>query len=151
MNIDHLLIDLEKEQSENIFYAPSSSYHRFMTGLTGDKMSSSQPETAIFLSDDEKDVRKKVMSAKTGGGVTLEDHKEHGGKPEECSIYELFMYHLIEDDSHLKEIYDTCKDGSRSCGQCKKEGADLLCEFLKELSEKRDSCEDIIDDFISWE
>jgi tryptophanyl-tRNA synthetase len=91
------------------------------------------------------------MSAKTGGGITLEEHKKNGGEPEKCSIYELFMYHLVEDDSYLKELYDTCKAGTRSCGQCKKEAAEMLSQFLKNLEEKRDVIDDNLDEYISWE
>ena len=42
------------------FLSPASTYHRFLTGLTGDKMSSSKPSTAIYLNDDTKDEVKKV-------------------------------------------------------------------------------------------
>ncbi|BDZ69318.1 hypothetical protein GCM10025860_27660 [Methanobacterium ferruginis] len=41
----------ERFGSQFHFITPSSTYHRFITGLTGGKMSSSKPKTAIFLSD----------------------------------------------------------------------------------------------------
>jgi len=40
----------ERFQSQFEFITPSSTYHRFITGLTGGKMSSSKPKTAIFHS-----------------------------------------------------------------------------------------------------
>ena len=56
----------DKFNSELGFISPSSTYHRFLTGLTGDKMSSSKPKTAIYLNDGAKLDSKKVKSAKTG-------------------------------------------------------------------------------------
>jgi tryptophanyl-tRNA synthetase len=44
------------------FIQPSSTYHRFMTGLTGEKMSSSKPESAIFLTESAESARKKIMN-----------------------------------------------------------------------------------------
>ena len=59
---------------ETGFLQPASTYHRFLTGLTGDKMSSSKPNTAIYLNDDTRSAVKKVKSAKTGGRETLKEH-----------------------------------------------------------------------------
>ena len=119
------------------FVQPSSTFHRFMTGLTGEKMSSSKPESAIFLTDSPKEARKKIMNAKTGGAVTLEEQKKHGGKPDECVIYELFLYHLIEDDKELETIYNSCKSGKLMCGNCKKQASDLMEKMLLDLQDKR--------------
>ena len=119
------------------FVQPSSTFHRFMTGLTGEKMSSSKPESAIFLTDSPKEARKKIMNAKTGGAVTLEEQKKHGGKPDECVIYELFLYHLIEDDKQLETIYNSCKNGKLMCGNCKKHASDLMEKMLLDLQDKR--------------
>ncbi|WP_423792774.1 tryptophan--tRNA ligase [Methanocaldococcus indicus] len=127
---------------------PSSTYHRFMRGLLGGKMSSSKPETAIFLTDEEKEVKKKIFSAKTGGGKTLEEHKKYGGNPEECVIYELFLYHLILDDKELLNIYESCKKGELTCGKCKKLAYNLVIEFLKNLKEKREQAKEIVNEKI---
>lgn len=119
------------------FIQPSSTYHRFMTGLTGDKMSSSKPESAIFLTDKPNDAKKKIMNAKTGGAVSLEQQKKEGGKPDECVIYELFLYHLIEDDKELHDIYISCKNGEKMCGNCKKHACELMVDILENLEKQR--------------
>ncbi|WP_409199464.1 tryptophan--tRNA ligase [Methanobrevibacter sp. DSM 116169] len=119
------------------FIPPSSTYHRFLTGLTGDKMSSSKPKTAIYLNDSPKSAIKKVKSAKTGGRESLEEQKELGGRPDECVIYEMYVYHLIDDDSKLKKIYDSCKDGSLLCGECKACASELMGEFIGDLATKQ--------------
>ncbi|WP_414469380.1 tryptophan--tRNA ligase [Methanobacterium sp. ACI-7] len=131
------------------FIAPSSTYHRFITGLTGDKMSSSKPKTAIFLSDTPKNAEKKVKSAKTGGRESLEEQRESGGIPEECTVYELMLYHLVESDQELTELYHECKSGNIMCGECKMKAAALIKNFLDEFSKKRedalDNAEKILD------
>ncbi len=119
------------------FLQPSSTYHRFITGLTGEKMSSSKPESAIFLTDTPEEAKKKIMNAKTGGAVTLAEQKKSGGKPDECMIYELFLYHLVEDDAELKVIYDSCKKGELMCGSCKKRAAEQMEQLLKEIQQRR--------------
>ncbi|MBU0496588.1 MAG: tryptophan--tRNA ligase [Candidatus Thermoplasmatota archaeon] len=131
------------------FLQPCSTYHRFMTGLTGDKMSSSKPESAIFLTDSPDNARKKIMHAKTGGAVSIEEQRKQGGSPDTCVVYELFLYHLIENDADLAAIYTSCRKGELMCGQCKKRAADRMAQVLVDLGEKRAKAQDSITDYIS--
>jgi tryptophanyl-tRNA synthetase len=149
--IDALLIPVERNFGGYGFYLPSSAYNMFMTGLTGGKMSSSVPESVIMLNDDPKEGYKKVMNAKTGGAVSLEEQKKNGGRPEICTVYELMLYHLIEDDEELKEIFMTCKDGSRMCGDCKKYAANLMEKFLSGLIKRRRTARNHLDEYLVWE
>jgi len=151
-DIDKIDIELAKREQEEGAYgfvAPSSTYHRFMTGITGGKMSSSKPESAIFLTDTPEEAKKKIMSAKTGGAVSLAEQKKYGGKPDECVVYELFLYHLIKDDKELNEIYEKCKSGEQMCGTCKKRAAELMGDFLKDIEEKRRDAKDRLNDYVS--
>ncbi len=150
IRVDKALIEYEKEINENAFYSPAATYHRLMTGLTGGKMSSSVPESAIFLTDSPDEARKKVMRAKTGGGVTLEEHRKYGGNPDICTVYELFVYHLVDDDSYLKEIHESCKKGERVCGPCKKEAAEIIYNWLKDFHEKREQAKEMVKEVVSW-
>ncbi len=63
------------------FMPPASTYHKFMTGLQGGKMSSSVPESYIALTEKPEDGARKVMRAKTGGRVTLEEQKNWEASP----------------------------------------------------------------------
>ncbi|OUJ18380.1 Tryptophanyl-tRNA synthetase [Methanonatronarchaeum thermophilum] len=119
------------------FYPPSSTYHRFMTGLKGGKMSSSVKDSYIALTDKPQKAADKIMKAKTGGQENLKQQKKEGGEPENCAIYELLYFHLIQNNKHIKEIYNNCKQGQRLCGQCKKETAEHMKQFLKTHQEKR--------------
>jgi tryptophanyl-tRNA synthetase len=120
------------------FIPPASIYHRFMTGLTGGKMSSSVPASHISLLDDPEDGYDKVTAATTGGRETAEEQRELGGRPDECPVYELYAYLLAgDDDEFAKEVYDECAGGERLCGDCKDQAAELMAAFLEDHQEKR--------------
>ncbi len=120
------------------FFTPSSTYHIFMPGLTGGKMSSSIPESIISFYEPEAVVRKKVMSGITGGRMTLEEQKRLGGEPDKCSLYLLNLFHMVTDDADLAEIRRKCMAGEVTCGQCKKDTAERVVAFLKDFREKMD-------------
>ena len=105
--------------------------------------------SAIFLTDTPGVAKKKIQEAKTGGAVSLEEQRRHGGTPEECVIYELFLYHLIRDDKELEELYRTCVQGEQMCGNCKKMAIQLMEHFLVELHKKRKDSVDNIKDYVN--
>jgi len=119
------------------FYTPSSTYHTFMPGLQGGKMSSSVPASLFSFDEAEAAVKKKVMSAITGGRTTLEEQKKMGGEPERCAIFQLNLFHMLPDDAALAELRKACLAGEVVCGRCKKETAERVANFLKEFREKR--------------
>ncbi len=147
--IDEALIPVERRYGGYGFFSPASTYHRFMSGLTSGKMSSSAgAEASIFLSDAPEVGAKKVMTAKTGGGVSKEDHMKNGGKPNECTVFEMLLYHFLDDDNELDRIYNDCKSGSWFCGSCKKLVSEKVFEFLKELHDKREHAKEVLDQYI---
>ncbi|WP_121744259.1 tryptophan--tRNA ligase [Natronorubrum halophilum] len=136
---EELAREVEVDNGGYGFQPPSSIYHRFMTGLTGGKMSSSIPASHISLLDDPEDGYDKVKSATTGGRETAEEQRELGGKADECPVYELYAYLLAgDDDEFAKRVYDECVGGERLCGDCKEQAAQLMKEFLEEHQEKRE-------------
>jgi tryptophanyl-tRNA synthetase len=137
--------DVEVEAGGYGFIQPSSIYHRFMTGLTGGKMSSSIPASHISLLDDPEDGYDKVKSATTGGRETAELQRELGGEADDCPVYELYAYLLANtDDAFAKEVYDECVGGERLCGDCKEQAAVLMKEFLADHQEKREEAKELL-------
>ena len=130
------------------FLTPSSTYHRFLTGLSGDKMSSSKPNTAIFLNDDSKIAAKKVKTAKTGGRESLKKQQELGGEVDKCVVYEIFVYHLIDDDKELEKIRHGCKEGTLLCGECKALASELMERMFDKLSDKKEESREIAQNLI---
>ncbi|MDR3222579.1 MAG: tryptophan--tRNA ligase [Methanobrevibacter sp.] len=130
------------------FVSPGSTYHRFITGLTSAKMSSSKPKTAIFLNDSPELAEKKVKTAKTGGRESLKEQKELGGCPEKCVVYELLLYHLIIDDKKLEEVYNECKAGILLCGECKQMTSIKIKSLLEGLAIKRSESIEIAENIL---
>ena len=116
---------------------PSATYHKFMEGLQGGKMSSSDPKSYIALTDSPEDAEKKILRAKTGGRETVEEQKKKGGVPEDCMIYTMYLYHLIDDDFALSDIYHECKNGTLLCGEDKARCAELVKKFISKHQKKK--------------
>ena len=145
--IEELIIRLETEHGEYGFIPPASIYHRFMTGLTGGKMSSSKPESYIALTEDPKEAAGKIMRAITGGRQSLAEQKKLGGEPDKCTIYEFLLFHLSEDDKELLELDAECRSGRRMCGNCKKDVAERIKRFLDEHQQAREAARERLPEF----
>jgi len=144
---EDLAREVELDHGGYGFRAPSSIYHRFMTGLTGGKMSSSVPASHISLLDDPEDGYDKVKAATTGGRQSAEEQREKGGEADECPVYELYAYLLAgDDDEFATEVYEECVGGERLCGGCKEEAAELMAEFLEDHQDKREEWAEKLDD-----
>ncbi len=139
----------DRFKGEYGFIRPSSTYSRLIPGLTGEKMSSSDPKSAIFLTDSVEEVREKVDEAVTGGRHTVEEQREKGGDPDECIIYSIYVYHLIRDDEELLNLRDSCESGDMLCGECKGRAFRLLSEFLEDHEERRREVGEISEDILS--
>ncbi|WNY25743.1 tryptophan--tRNA ligase [Methanolapillus millepedarum] len=140
--------EIEFKYGGYAFIQPSSTYHKFMSGLTGGKMSSSIPGSNIALTENPEEAKKKVMKAKTGGRETAEEQRRIGGDPCNCSVYELYVFHLIENDCELEEIKTKCVNGQMLCGECKKIAGEKLESFLKDHQEKRELAKGKLNEFL---
>jgi len=109
------------------FKKPAIIHSLFMPGLDGEKMKKSKPETAIFLTDSENDIKRKIGKAFTGGKETLEKQKKEGGNPDVCVVAE-YLNILYLSDEDYKDLSEQCRAGKTFCGNCKK----LLIEKLQE-------------------
>ncbi len=145
--IDELIRSVEVSHSDYGFVPPASIYHRFMTGLTGGKMSSSKPESHIALTEDPKEAAKKIMKAITGGRQSLSEQRKLGGEPEKCSVYEFLLFHLSEDDREMMELNEQCRSGRRMCGTCKKDVAERIERFLREFQRAREAARERLPEF----
>ncbi|NLX49542.1 MAG: tryptophan--tRNA ligase [Methanospirillum sp.] len=141
--VEEVVRGIERELGGFGFFLPSATYHTFMPGLSGGKMSSSIPDSSFGFREPPAAVRKKVMRALTGGRTTLEEQRLLGGEPDPCTVYELNRFHLCEDDGELAKIRARCIAGEITCGACKKETADRVETFLADLRERMDAVEHI--------
>jgi len=141
------LLSLERKMGGMGLLAPSSTYHRFAVGMTGDKMSSSKPKTTLFLSDDIASAEKKIKKSFSGGKSTIEEHRQHGGDPDIDVAYQYMMYFFEEDDSYLAEINEGYRAGKILAGEMKQLCIDRATEWLNDLAEKRDETAHMVNEF----
>ena len=131
------------------FYKPAQIHCKFIPGLgRGGKMSASEPDTCIFTTDRAEDIERKIMNAFTGGGSTIEEQREKGGKPEVCSVYQYFFFLFEPDDKKIEQMKADCKAGNRICGRCKQLLAERVKAFITEHQKRRESAKKIIDKFM---
>ena len=135
--IQMALLNLERKLGGLGLLAPSSTYHRFAIGMTGDKMSSSKPKTTLFLSDDTTTVEKKIKKSFSGGQSTVEEHRRLGGNPDIDVAYQYMMYFFEEDDAYLSELNQGYRAGNILAGEMKQLCVDRACEWMNDLAEKR--------------
>ncbi|TLZ51513.1 MAG: tryptophan--tRNA ligase [Methanobacteriota archaeon] len=132
------------------YYKPAGLYNKLMPGLLGlqSKMSTSRPETAIFATDTEKAMRKKIANAFTGGRASVEEQRRLGANPDICSVFAYYTYLFAPKDDYLADVERTCRSGERLCGDCKKELADHVAKFLATHQERREKARDRIEEFV---
>ncbi len=128
---------------------PSSTYHRFIKGLKGGKMSSSDPYSYIALTDEPESVRTKIMKyAFSGGRETVEEHRKKGGIPEIDVSFQYLYTQFEPDDRKIKQIYDDYKSGKMLTGELKEILIEKLESFLREHQKKRERARKQIDKFL---
>ena len=129
--------DIAKRVRTKGFTQLSSSYHLFMPGLDGGKMSASVPSSFISMTDSAEDVKRKINKyAFSGGQATLEEHRKKGGNPDIDVCYQYLQMFFEQDDKKLKEIYDNYKSGKLLTGELKKYTIDKINTVLKEHHKK---------------
>ncbi|MCL2712125.1 MAG: tryptophan--tRNA ligase [Methanomassiliicoccaceae archaeon] len=126
---------------------PSQIYCKMFPGLSGsDKMSSSDPTATIYTTDSNKEVKKKVGKAFTGGCVSVEEQRVKGGNPEVCAVFKYNYYLFEDDDKKLNELTERCRNGEILCGECKVALTEKINVFLEKHQEKREKAKDVIGD-----
>lgn len=101
-------------------------------GLDGNEKMGKSLGNAIYLSDSEEEINKKVMSAVTDPNRIKKDDK---GNPDVCMVY--YYHKLFSSEEESKTVCSECKAGARGCVACKKQLAQNICETLKPIREKR--------------
>ena len=118
---------------------PASIYSTFFPALQGkkSKMSSSDPNSSILVSDTPADIKRKINKyAKTGGGQSVEEHRANGC---DLSVDVPFQYmqFFMEDDDRLEEIRVKYGKGELLSGEVKMELIKIMQDFTKTLQDAR--------------
>ena len=101
-------------------------------GLDGNDKMGKSLGNAIYLSDSEEEITKKVMSAVTDPNRIKKDEL---GNPDICMVY--YYHKLFSNEDEVKTVCEECKGGKRGCVACKKQLAKNIIEELRPIREKR--------------
>lgn len=105
------------------------SQEKRIKGLDGNEKMGKSLGNAIYLSDSDEEITKKVMGALTDPGRIKKDDP---GNPDICMVA---YYHNLFSKDEVKTICEECKAGARGCVQCKKQ---LIANIIKELEPLRE-------------
>ena len=101
-------------------------------GLDGNDKMGKYLGNAIYLSDTEEEVNKKIMSAVTDPARIKKDDPGH---PDVCMV--AYYHKLFSTTEEVKCVCEECKLGKRGCVACKKQLAQNANKFLEPMREKR--------------
>ncbi len=140
---------LTRDIAEKIgFYKPAQIHSKFLPSLqTVGKMSSSDPETAIFTTDDLDLIEKKISNTFTGGQPTISLQKKLGGNPGVCSVFSYLKY-MFDTPAESNERELRCRSGNLLCGECKNDLSNHSTSFMSMFQQKREKAKDLVSDFM---
>jgi tryptophanyl-tRNA synthetase len=128
--------DISKRIKNPKFTQLSSTYNIFLSGLKGGKMSASDSNSFIAMTDTEKEIKKKINKyAFSGGQPTLEQHRKKGGNPD-IDVSFQYLRILEQDDKKLQQIYNNYKSGKLLTGELKSLTIEKINTFLKQHQAK---------------
>ncbi len=131
------------------YYKPAIIHSKFLPSLKGGpKMSSSDPDNTIYLSDSPEAVTKKVNRAITGQQSTAELQKKLGGDPDKCAVCQYNRYLFEPDDKKLAEIFEGERNGTLLAGEHKKDLAGKINRFIEGHNRKKAQLKGKLDSFM---
>ncbi len=101
-------------------------------GLDGNEKMGKSLGNAIYLSDKEEEITRKVMSAVTDPNRIKKDDL---GNPDICMVS--YYHKLFTSSEDVKVVCEECRAGKRGCVTCKKQLAKNIIDYLAPIREKR--------------
>ncbi|XP_043480423.1 tryptophan--tRNA ligase, cytoplasmic [Leptopilina heterotoma] len=125
---------------------PALLHSSFFPALQGSKtkMSASEDNSAVFLTDTQKNIKDKVNKhAFSGGQATLEEHRKLGGNCDVDISYQWLTF-FLDDDEKLEKLRVGYTSGEILTGELKKELILLLQKLIGSHQENRSKITDEI-------
>ncbi len=140
---------IQRDIADSMGYYKAAAIHsKFLPPLTGmqDKMSSSRPETAIYLSDSDRTVRDKVYKhAFSGGQATVDEHRKLGGNPDVDVPFQWLYMFFEPDDKRIENIRSSYKSGRMLTGEIKDLLVERVTDFLHEHKQRREKAKGAVE------
>ncbi|XP_055851739.1 tryptophan--tRNA ligase, cytoplasmic [Episyrphus balteatus] len=123
----------------------------FFPSLQGakSKMSASEQNSTLSLTDTAKQIKNKINKyAFSGGRATVEEHRKLGGIPDVDVAYQLLKF-FLEDDAKLEEIRVAYSKGELLTGEIKKLAIETITPIVEDHQTKRKAVTDeVLDQFM---
>ncbi|MFZ1076370.1 MAG: tryptophan--tRNA ligase [Nitrosotalea sp.] len=130
------------------FPKPTQIHSKFLPGLgMQGKMSSSIPETAIFTTDTEEAIDKKISNTFTGGQPTVDLQRKLGANFNICPVF-WYLRYFFDTEKESDERARKCRAGELLCGECKCNLKDATKPFIADFKKKREKAKDQVDKFL---
>ena len=143
---------IQRDIAESLGHYKASVIHsKFLPPLTGieGKMSSSMPETAIYLNDSPDIVKRKIMKyAFSGGQATVEEHRKLGGNTDVDVAFQWLYMMFEEDDRRIKDLEQGYRKGEILTGEMKSILIEKINGFLVDFRNRREKYRDRLDRFM---
>ncbi|KAL0580449.1 tryptophan--tRNA ligase [Marasmius crinis-equi] len=123
---------------------PALIHSKFFPALQGPqtKMSASDPNSSIFMTDAKSQIKNKInRHGFSGGQETEEEHRRLGGNTEVDVAYQYLSF-FLEDDEELAKMGEEYRAGRLLTGQLKAKCIDILQKFVGEFQERRSKITD---------
>lgn len=102
---------LTRDVAQKLKYPkPALLHSKFFPALQGPqtKMSASDPNSSIFMTDTPAQIKNKINKhGFSGGQETEEEHRRLGGNPDVDVAYQYLTF-LLDDDDELKQMGEVC-------------------------------------------
>ncbi|XP_064185471.1 tryptophan--tRNA ligase, cytoplasmic [Anguilla rostrata] len=118
---------------------PALLHSTFFPALQGaqTKMSASDPNSSIFLTDTAKQIKNKINKhAFSGGKDTIEEHRKQGGNTD-VDVSFMYLTFFLEDDEQLEKIRQDYSSGALLTGELKKCLIETLQPMITAHQERR--------------
>ncbi|KAL0947495.1 hypothetical protein HGRIS_013597 [Hohenbuehelia grisea] len=118
---------------------PTLIHSQFFPALQGPqtKMSASDPNSSIYMTDTASQIKNKInRHGFSGGQETEEEHRRLGGDTNVDVAYQYLRF-FLEDDEELEQIGADYRAGQLLTGQLKATAIGLLQTFVKGFQERR--------------
>lgn len=128
---------------------PASIISKFIPSLKGTgKMSSSDENSGIYLDDENRTIKKKLMKyAFSGGRDTMEEQRKFGANPDVDFAFN--TYRMLEPDvATASKIYNEYKSGQILSGEIKMIAYEKIVDFFEALNSRRDSVSKNMEDYM---
>ncbi|KAJ3919110.1 hypothetical protein F5877DRAFT_90281 [Lentinula edodes] len=131
---------LTRDVAQKLKYPkPALIHSKFFPALQGPqtKMSASDPNSSIYMTDKPAQIKNKINKhGFSGGQETEEEHRRLGGDTEVDVAYQYLTF-FLEDDEELANLGEEYRAGRLLTGQLKAKCIQLLQQFVSDFQERR--------------